>query len=259
MFIHPHIDPVAVQLGPLAVHWYGLMYLVGFLGAYGILRYRAPLFAWKKEEVGELLFYGACGVILGGRLGYVLFYGGTFYLTHPLNILKLWDGGMSFHGGLLGVLLAMWVFAWRFSKNYFDVTDFLAPGVPIGLGAGRLGNFINGELWGRVTDMPWGMVYPKLDQLPRHPSELYEFLLEGVLLFLIVWIYSRKRKPRMAVSGCFMLSYGVFRFIAEFFRQPDQQLGFLAGDWLTMGQLLSLPMLIVGLFLLIFAYRRSVV
>ncbi len=258
MLIHPDIDPVAFQLGPLSVHWYGLMYLIGFLCAWGILRFREQYVSqsWSSDNVADVLFYSAVGVIAGGRLGYVLFYGLSGYLADPLSIFKLWDGGMSFHGGLLGVLFALWVFSLRFKKNYFDVTDFIAPAVPLGLAAGRLGNFINSELWGRVTDVPWGMVYPNVDRLPRHPSEVYEFLLEGICLFLIVWFFSRKPKPRMAVSGCFLVFYGVFRVLAECFREPDMQLGFIAGDWLTMGQLLSVPMIVLGAILLILAYRK---
>ena len=258
MLIYPSIDPVLVHVGPLAVHWYGIMYLVAFLSAWGIMHYRAHnnLLLWTDTEIADLLFYGACGVIIGGRLGYVLFYGLHQYMAHPLGILKLWDGGMSFHGGCIGVLLALLLFSFRFSKNYFDVTDFVAPAVPLGLAAGRVGNFINGELWGRVTDVPWAMVYPQVDAYPRHPSVIYEFLLEGIVLFFILWFFSQKIKPRMAVSGCFLLCYGLFRIFIEFFREPDMQLGFLAEDWLTMGQLLSMPMVLGGLALLFFAYYR---
>lgn len=259
MLKYPQIDPVAFHLGPLPVHWYGIMYLVGFLAAWLLLNWRAKHSngLWNKEQVSDLIFYGAMGVIIGGRIGYMLFYDFSSFVHQPWIIVKIWDGGMSFHGGLLGVLVALLLFAKRYQKNYFDVTDYLAPVVPIGLGAGRIGNFINGELWGRVTDAPWGMVYPQAGNLPRHPSELYEFLLEGVLLFLILWCYSNKPRPRLAVSSLFLLGYGLFRFFCEFFRQPDIQLGYLAGNWLTMGQILSIPMIIIGLVLLVVSYRRS--
>lgn len=260
MLKYPHIDPVLIKIGPVAVHWYGIMYLVGF-GAVWLLgnRRARKLSGWDEQQVSDLVFYGAIGAVLGGRIGYVLFYNLDSYLQHPLNIFHIWEGGMSFHGGLIGVLAAMAWFARKTGKGFFEVTDFLAPMVPIGLGAGRIGNFINGELWGRVTDAPWGMVFPGAEAggLPRHPSQLYEAVCEGLLLFLILWIFTGKARPRMAVSGLFLLGYGCFRFLLEFFRMPDAQLGFIAFDWLTMGQLLSLPLVLAGGILLILAYRKG--
>ena len=258
MLTYPDIDPVAVSLGPLAIHWYGLMYLVGFLAVWwlGSVRARKPGSGWKQEEVGDLLFYGALGVILGGRIGYVIFYNFSMFLNDPLMLFRIWQGGMSFHGGMLGVFVAMWLFGRRTGRSFFQVTDFMAPFVPIGLGAGRIGNFINGELWGRPTDLPWGMVFPFVDSQPRHPSMLYEALLEGLVLFIILWLYSAKPKPYRAVSGMFMLCYGLFRFAVEFVRQPDAQLGFIALHWVTMGQLLSFPMILFGIFLLVLTYAK---
>ncbi len=211
------------------------------------------------EEIGDLVFYGALGTILGGRLGYILFYDLPAYLAEPLNIFKIWQGGMSFHGGLIGVTVALALFARRTGKRFFQVTDFVAPMVPIGLGAGRLGNFINGELWGRVTDVPWAMIFPdpRAGLLPRHPSQLYEALLEGLLLFIILWIYSSRPRPTMAVSGLFLVGYGTFRFLVEFTRTPDAQLGFIAFDWLTMGQALSAPMVVIGAAMMGWAYRQD--
>ena len=254
--VFPQIDPVALSLGPLQIHWYGLMYLFGFAGAWWLGRVRAERYGWTAEQVEDLLFYGAIGVMLGGRLGYALFYDLANNLEHPLNIFKIWQGGMSFHGGLLGVLTAFWLFSRKTGKSYFEISDFIAPMVPIGLFFGRIGNFINGELWGKVSDVPWAMVFPTGGPEPRHPSQLYEAGLEGLVLFLILWLYSAKPKPLGAVSGLFLLGYGFFRFIIEFVRIPDQQYGYLALDWLTMGQILSLPMIILGLFLMVRAYRR---
>lgn len=260
MMSYPDIDPVAVDLGPVKIHWYGLMYLVGFAATWwlGVRRSRIQE-GWTEQQVGDLVFYGAMGVILGGRLGYVLFYDLGNYLAHPLDIFKVWRGGMSFHGGLIGVIVSMWLFSRHTGKRLFEVTDFLAPLVPIGLGAGRLGNFINGELWGRVTDVPWAMVFPdpRAGGLPRHPSQLYEACLEGLLLFTILWVFSRKSRPYMAVSAMFLVFYGLFRFIVEFFRTPDSQLGFIAFNWLTMGQLLSLPMVLLGIGLLVWSYNQA--
>lgn len=259
MLTYPHIDPIAISLGPLKVHWYGLMYLVGFVGALLLANWRAakPGSGWTKEQVSDLIFYGALGVILGGRCGYVLFYNFEQFLQDPLWLFAIWEGGMSFHGGLLGVLIAVIWFARKNNKSFFAVTDFGAPMVPIGLGAGRIGNFIGGELWGRATDVPWAMVFPRADDLARHPSQLYQFALEGVALFTILWIYSRKPRPTMSVSGLFLLAYGCFRIFVEFFREPDAQLGYLAFGWLTMGQLLSLPMVLLGIGLMVWAYRRA--
>jgi phosphatidylglycerol:prolipoprotein diacylglycerol transferase len=259
MLHHPAIDPVALQLGPLAIRWYGLMYLVGFATAWWLGRRRArrPGSGWRTQELGDLIFYCAMGAVLGGRIGYVLFYQPGYYLAHPAAILQAWQGGMSFHGGLIGVLLACWLFGRKTGRGFFAVTDFVAPLVPTGLLAGRLGNFINGELWGRVTDLPWGMVFAGAGALPRHPSQLYQAALEGGLLFVIVWLYSARPRPVMAVSGVFLIGYGALRFIGEFAREPDAFLGFVAFDWLTMGQLLCLPMLAAGVALLALAGRRG--
>ena len=259
MLVHPQFDPVAFQIGPLAVRWYGLMYLAGFVLFIVLGRRRARqqmLTGWRPSDVDDMLFFGVFGVILGGRLGYVLFYKPLYYLAHPLEIFEVWHGGMSFHGGFLGVLIALWFFARHRNKALLDVTDFVAPLCPLGLAAGRLGNFINAELVGRPTDVPWAMVFPQVDKLPRHPSQLYEFGLEGLLLFVVVWIYASRQRPRGAVSGLFLLGYGSFRFIAEFAREPDNFLGFLAGG-LTMGQWLSLPMIAAGLVMMLWAYRRA--
>lgn len=258
MLHYPQINPVAVQLGPLKVHWYGLMYLLGFGLAWGLgcLRARKPDSGWTSEQVGDLIFYCAIGVVFGGRLGYMVFYDWQDFIQAPWIILQIWEGGMSFHGGLLGVLLAIWLFGRRHQKSFFTIADFVAPLVPLGLAAGRIGNFINGELWGRVTDVPWGMVFPTGGDLPRHPSQLYEFLFEGIILFIILWWYSASKRPAKAVSGLFLLCYGCFRFALEFFRQPDPQLGFVAFGWMSKGQLLSLPMIILGVLFLILAYRK---
>ena len=259
MLTYPNISPVAISAGPFQVHWYGLMYLVGFLGGWwlGRLRTRRPGTGWQAVEIGDLLFYVALGVVLGGRIGYTLVYNFHGFIADPLVLFRIWQGGMSFHGGLVGVLIAMWLYARRTGRTFFQVTDYIAPLVPVGLGAGRLGNFINGELWGRPTDLPWGMVFPFVDTQPRHPSMLYEALLEGVVLFVILWVYSSRPRPTMAVSGLFLLCYGVFRFLVEFVRQPDAQIGYLAFDWLTMGHVLSLPMIVLGAAFLIHAYRRT--
>ena len=258
-WVHPQFDPVAFQLGPLAVRWYGLMYLVGFVLFVVLGKYRARqnlLTGWHPRDVDDMLFYGVFGVILGGRLGYVLFYKPGYYFTHPLETLALWQGGMSFHGGFLGVLIALALFARNRHKRWLDVTDFVAPLIPLGLAAGRLGNFINGELWGRPTAAPWAMVFPQVDAQPRHPSQLYELGLEGLLLFAILWIYARRKRPLGAVSGAFLIGYGSLRFAVEFTREPDSFLGLLALG-LTMGQWLSLPMIIAGVALLIWAYWRA--
>ncbi len=259
MLVHPQFDPIAFQLGPVAVRWYGLMYLVAFVlfVVLGKVRARRNLLTgWHPRDVDDMLFYGVFGVILGGRLGYVLFYKPLYYLAHPLEILQVWSGGMSFHGGFLGVLVALWLFARNRDKRFLDVTDFVAPLVPLGLAAGRLGNFINGELVGRVTDVPWAMVFPQVDGLPRHPSQLYQFGLEGVLLFVLLWWYAGRTRPMGAVSAMFLIGYGAFRFIAEYAREPDNFLGFLAGG-LTMGQWLSLPMMAAGVVMLVWSYRRA--
>jgi phosphatidylglycerol:prolipoprotein diacylglycerol transferase len=259
MLIYPQFDPVAFRIGPLAVRWYGLMYLVGFVLFIILGRRRAQksiFTGWRATDVDDMLFYGVFGVILGGRLGYVLFYKPFYYLAHPLEVFEVWHGGMSFHGGFIGVMIALWFFARQRGKRWLDVTDFVAPLIPLGLAAGRLGNFINGELVGRPTDLPWAMVFPQVDMLPRHPSQLYEFGLEGVALFVILWLYAARHRPTGAVSGAFLLGYGTFRFIAEFARAPDSFLGFLALG-LTMGQWLSLPMIVIGSGMLLWSYRRA--
>lgn len=250
MFVFPEINPVAFSLGPLKVHWYGLMYLAGFILAYmlGMWRVRYLHLKWQRQEVSDLIFYTAVGVILGGRIGYMLFYTQGAWLHQPLMIFKIWQGGMSFHGGLLGVVLAVWYFARKTHRSFLQVTDFLVPLVPFGLGLGRIGNFINGELWGRVTDVPWAVVFPHVDLFPRHPSQLYEMTLEGIFLFIVVWFYALKPRATGAISGIFLIGYALCRLVVECFREPDAQLG-LIWNTLTMGQILSLPMLLVGIWL----------
>lgn len=259
MWVH-EINPIALDLGPLQIHWYGLMYLIGFAAAWwlGVRRARLPNSGWSEEQVSDLIFWGAMGVVLGGRVGYVLFYHLDRFLQDPLWLFAVWEGGMSFHGGLLGVIAAMYLFGRKHGKTLFTMTDFVAPLVPIGLGAGRIGNFIGGELWGRVTDVSWGVVFPHAGSLPRHPSQLYEAFLEGLVLFAILWWFSSKPRPKMAVSGLFLILYGLFRSLVEFVREPDAHLQFIAYEWLTMGQLLSLPMIVLGMGLLFVAYRSKV-
>ena len=260
MLVHPQFDPVAFSIGPIAVRWYGLMYLAGFVLFVVLGRMRARrsfLTGWRANDVDDMLFYGVFGVILGGRLGYVLFYKPLYYAAHPLEIFAVWQGGMSFHGGFLGVLVALWVYARVRRKRWLEVTDFVAPLCPLGLAVGRLGNFINGELVGRVTDVPWAMVFPQVDNLPRHPSQLYQFALEGVALFVILWMYASRPRPTGAVSGLFLAGYGTFRFIAEYTREPDSFLGYFADGLFTMGQLLSLPMIVIGFAMMSWAYRRA--
>lgn len=260
MLPYPQIDPVALAIGPLKIHWYGLMYLIGIGAAWLILSRRLNRFdpTWTKEKLSDLVFWVAMGVIVGGRLGYVLLYDLSAYIANPLLIFEVWKGGMAFHGGLIGVMLAVWGFGKRNGKSFFQIMDFIAPVVPIGLGAGRIGNFINAELWGKASDVPWAMIFPTdPQQLARHPSQLYQFALEGVALFLILWLYSRKPRPTMAVSGMFALFYGIFRFIVEFVRVPDAQLGYLAFGWVTMGQILCIPMIAGGLLLIWWAYNRD--
>lgn len=262
MIVYPDIDPIAFSLGPLKVHWYGLMYLTGFAMMWMLGNYRAkqPNSGWTKAQVEDLVFYGAIGLILGARIGYILFYNLSAFLDNPAILFIVWEGGMSFHGGALGVMIGLIFFARKYQKNYFDITDFMLPLAPPGLLAGRMGNFINAELPGRVADadLPWAFIYPHVDNLPRHPSSLYQGLTEGLLLFIILWLFSAKRKPRMAVSGLFLLGYGCFRFTTEFFREPDVQLGFVAFDWMSQGQVLSTPMIIGGITLLVLAYKFKV-
>lgn len=255
----PTINPIALEIGPLAIHWYGIMYLAGFFLAWllGRMRIQSGSTTFNMKDLEDIIFYGVIGVVIGGRLGYVLFYKLGDYIDNPIAIFQVWQGGMSFHGGLLGVLLAMWIFARTRGYKFFQVSDFIAPLIPLGLAAGRIGNFINGELWGRPTDMPWGMIFPNAaDGLSRHPSQLYEMATEGLLLFLIVWIFSSKPRPTGQVSGVFLIGYGCFRFLVEFTREPDDFLGLLAGG-LSMGQLLSIPMIIFGLIILWYSASRS--
>ena len=261
MFVHPDIDPVAIAIGPLAVHWYGLMYLLSFLVGWGlgIVRTKQAHIQWQREEVGDFLFYVVLGVVIGGRVGYMLFYQPGMLLENPLQLFYIWQGGMSFHGGMLGVFAAAGWFARATNRAFFDITDFVAPIVPVGLFFGRIANFINGELIGRAADVPWAMIYPRIDMVPRHPSELYEAALEGLVLFVLLWWFASKPRPRMAVSGLFLIGYGCLRFFAEFYRQPDAFLGFVAFDWMTMGQVLCTPMILGGILLLALAYRREAV
>lgn len=273
MILYPSIDPVLVELGPLKIHWYGLMYLVAFGSAWWLGKKRASASQGliTPQQVDDLIFYGAVGVVVGGRVGSVFFYNFESFLENPLYLFKIWQGGMSFHGGFLGVLVAMEMYRRKLGCSFFQLTDFIAPLVPIGLAAGRFGNFINGELWGGPSDLPWAMklscdTYPAyqyqdfagaLCASPRHPSMLYEMILEGFVLFLILWFYSAKARPVMAVSGLFLLGYGMFRSLVELIRLPDANIGYLLQtDWLTMGMLLSIPMVIVGIIFLVYAYKR---
>jgi phosphatidylglycerol:prolipoprotein diacylglycerol transferase len=250
MLVHPNIDPIAISIGPLAVRWYGLMYLLGFAAGWwlGNHRIRKGLAPVTRQQFDDLIFLAVLGVILGGRLGYVLFYKPGYYLAHPIEIFYVWQGGMSFHGGLLGVMLAMVIAARKHRIEYLRLMDFVAPLVPLGIAAGRMGNFINGELWGRVTDVPWGMVFRGAGDAPRHPSQLYQFAGEGLALFFILWWFSSKPRPKGQVSAVFLMGYGVLRFLAEFAREPDAFLGYLALG-MTMGQWLCLPMIIAGIAL----------
>ena len=253
MLIYPDINPVAISVGPLVVHWYGVMYLIAFMtgGMLGLYRARKADVDWTSSQVWDLVFYVAIGAVVGGRLGYVVFYNPGYYFLHPVELLSVWSGGMSFHGGLIGVSVAVLLFARRFSKSFLSVADFLAPLCAPGLCAGRIGNFINQELWGRVSDSPWAMVFPAAGTLPRHPSQLYEAGLEGVVLFLLIWVYSARPRSLGRVSGLFLVAYAVMRFAVEFFREPDAHLGTVALEWVTMGQLLSLPVALVGCWLLL--------
>ena len=260
MLPYPQIDPVAIALGPVKVHWYGLAYLAGLAFAWwlAVRRSRVPGAAVAREQVDDLIFFGALGVVLGGRIGYAIFYGGDRLAEDPTWLLRVWQGGMSFHGGMLGVMLAMYLFARRRQIGLGALLDFVAPLVPIGLAFGRLGNFIGQELWGRPTDAPWAMVFPNDPlQLARHPSQLYQFALEGILLGIILIWFSSRPRPTWAVSGLFSLGYGCMRFAVEFFREPDQHIGYQALGWMTRGQLLCLPMIALGIFLLVFAYRGA--
>lgn len=258
MLVHPEFDPVAISLGPIAIRWYGLMYLAAFALFFFLGRYRARRDEWRSVSyalIDDLLFYGVLGVIIGGRLGYVLFYKPGYYAAQPLEIFAVWQGGMSFHGGFLGVLAAVWYVARKYRIEWLRLTDFIAPLIPCGLAAGRLGNFINGELYGRPADVPWAMLFAHGGPVPRHPSQLYQFALEGLLLFALLWLYSTRPRPAGAVSGMFLIGYGAFRFIAEYFREPDDFLGLLALGF-SMGQWLSLPMVVLGAGLLAYAFRK---
>ena len=266
MLIYPQINPVALQVGPLAIHWYGLTYLAAFalFLFLGMRRLQHPPFAalrgdqaWQRKDVEDILFLGVLGVVLGGRLGYCLFYKPQYYLAHPLEVLHIWQGGMSFHGGLLGVIAAMLWFAYSRRRPWLQVADFVAPCVPTGLAAGRIGNFINGELWGRFAspDLPWAMVFAQSGSLqPRHPSQIYQFLLEGVLLFVLLWLYARRPRKRGEVAAAFLVGYGVLRFVAEYFRQPDDYLGLLSLG-MSMGQWLCVPMVLAGVLLWLWAQK----
>jgi phosphatidylglycerol---prolipoprotein diacylglyceryl transferase len=267
MLTYPHINPIAISIGPffgvgpLQVHWYGIMYLIGFVAGWVLARYRArrPGSTWTGLDIDDLIFYCAVGVIVGGRVGWCIFYGHDVIAENWLNVFHIWDGGMSFHGGMLGVLVATLVFARLKHKHFADVLDFVAPLPGIGLMAGRFGNFINGELWGKPTTLPWGFKVPDAagQLIARHPSQLYEATLEGLVLFVIVWWFTSKPRPRLAPTGLFLLVYGCARFAVEWVRLPDANIGYLVGDWLTMGMLLTVPMILVGLGIMIFAYRRD--
>jgi phosphatidylglycerol:prolipoprotein diacylglycerol transferase len=261
MIAFPDIDPVAISIGPLSVHWYGLMYLAGFAAAWWLGR-RRTRDAWRgmrAVDMDDVLFFAVLGIIAGGRIGYLLFYGYQRVLDDPSYIFRVWEGGMSFHGGLVGVILAMWWFARSRNIPFFQVADFVAPLVPPGLFAGRIGNFINGNLWGAPSDLPWAVVFPApaAGGVPRHPSQLYEALLEGIVLFAVLWWFSRAPRPLRSVCGLFLMGYGLMRFAVEFVRVPDAHLGYLAFDWLTMGQVLSAPMIIFGAALMLWGYRRQ--
>jgi len=257
-YVLPNIDPVAISLGPLDIRWYGLMYLVGFAFAFWMASRTCDKSngVWTREQASDLLFAGFMGVILGGRIGYVFFYQFPLFLDNPLYLFRIWEGGMSFHGGVLGVVLAIIIYAKRHQRSILAVGDFIVPLLPVGLGAGRIGNFINSELWGRVTDSPFGIVFHNAGPLPRHPSQLYEFALEGVVLLIILLLFIRKPKPVGSVAGLFLLGYGTFRFIIEFAREPDAHLGLLTLG-MSMGQILSLPMIVIGAILMVYAYKHN--
>lgn len=266
MLMYPHLNPVAFSIGSIKVHWYGIMYMLGFLAFLYIGKWRLKKYGHAyitPKIVDDFMFYGALGVVIGGRLGYCIFYQPAFYLMHPLNIIKTWDGGMSYHGGMLGVFFVTYIFARKLKCNFFDISDFVAPLIPFGLFFGRIGNFINGELWGRVTtaNIPWAMVYPQSgSMLPRHPSEIYEALGEGILLLIILWVYARKQRKVGQISGIFMISYGLIRFCLEYFRQPDAFLTSLESKTgLSMGQWLCLPMILAGMIIYYVATKKAIV
>lgn len=260
MIEYPNIDPVALSLGPITIYWYGLTYVGGLVFAWwlGKQRARLPNSPIKESQIDDLIFYAALGIIIGGRVGYALFYGAGSLLDDPLRVFRIWEGGMAFHGGFLGVVIAMWFLCRNHKIEFGGLVDFIAPLAPVGLALGRLGNFINQELWGRPADVPWAMVFPNdASGLARHPSQLYQFAMEGVLLFVILYWYTRVPRPRWSAAGLFLFGYGVFRSTAEFFREPDAHIGFDALGWITRGQLLSLPMIIAGAMIIIWAYRRD--
>ena len=263
MIQFPTIDPIAIQLGPVAIRWYGISYILGFGLAWALLSWRARRgrwhASWNTDQVADLVVYCAFGAVLGGRLGYIFLYKFSSYLADPLAIFRVWEGGMAFHGGLIGVLIALALFARKTNKTFFDVSDFIAPAVPVGLFFGRIANFINQELWGAPTDKPWGVLFtdPAAGGVPRHASQLYEAALEGILLFIILWIYSSKPRPAGMISGLFLIGYGFFRFLVEFVRLPDAHVGYIAFDWLTLGQVYSVPMILAGALLMMFASRRT--
>lgn len=259
MLVHPQFDPVAIHIGSFGIHWYGLMYLTAFLAFFALGKWQIQhrkWHGWTMPMLDDGLFFGALGVVLGGRLGFILFYQPTHYLANPLDILKVWQGGMSFHGGFLGVLVAMWFFSRKYKLKWLRIMDFVAPLVPLGLGAGRMGNFINGELWGRTTDVPWGMLFQHAGDLPRHPSQLYQFALEGIVLFIALWWYSSKQRPVGAISALFLIVYGAGRFLAEYVREPDSYLGLLSMG-LSMGQWLSLPMILAGIWMWVQLHKQK--
>ncbi len=258
MWQYPEMDPVAISVGPVSIHWYAVTYLVGIALAWWLLtaRSKSPHIGFNDKQLSDIAFYAVLGVLLGGRLGYVLFYGWANLLADPLSALRIWQGGMSFHGGLLGVLVAVAIYSRRYGRGFFEITDFIAPAIPLGLGCGRIGNFVNGELPGRVAEVPWAVIYPG-ELLARHPSSLYQALLEGPVLFALLWFFSRKAKPPMTVSGMFLLGYGSLRIFSESFREPDSHLGFILLGQVTAGQLLSLPMALLGVVLLVYGYRAG--
>lgn len=259
MFVHPQFDPVAIHIGSFGIHWYGLMYLTAFLAFFLLGKWQIQhrkWHGWTMPMLDDALFFGALGVVLGGRLGFILFYQPAHYLANPLDILKVWQGGMSFHGGFIGVLVAMWFFSRKYKLQWLRIMDFVAPLVPLGLGAGRMGNFINGELWGRTTDVPWGMIFQYAGNLPRHPSQLYQFALEGIVLFAALWWFSSKPRPVGAISAVFLMVYGAGRFLVEYAREPDSYLGLLSLG-LSMGQWLSLPMILAGIWMWVQAHKQK--